>query len=401
MRPLEDIHIRAALRNSGFPLVIEGANNGEAIVVKAIDDGSDDSRGLFQEDLMIKGHLPSRESIATVVLIFSVILGLLLCYFLAIPFLPAIVGSFTLAVLFAPLDTRIRTAMRFPGISAVTTVAIVALIVVVPAILVMGTLLSEADRSAALIRSLIDGENWTRAIESRPRLAPTLRLINQRFDIPELIRASTSWLAGWSGTFVQFSVSGVINLLLTFYFLFYLLRDREKMIAATKKMLPLSGPEFTRLADRVANTISATVFGMTAVAVLQGVLGGAMFWWLGLPAPLFWGVLMGLLAVVPLLGAFVIWAPTAAYLALAGDMASAALLAAWGTIVVGLVDNVLYPILVGNRLMLHTIPSFISIAGGLLLLGAPGVVLGPVIVSVFLTLMEIWRHRATESRPPS
>ena len=102
---------------------------------------------------------------------------------------------------------------------------------------------------------------------------------------------------------------------------------------------------------------------------------------------------MGLVAVVPFLGAFVIWVPAALFLALSGHFVSAAILAFWGTIVVGLVDNVVYPILVGRKLMMHTVPSFIAIVGGVILLGAPGVVLGPLIVSISLTLMEIWKAR--------
>ena len=171
--------------------------------------------------------------------------------------------------------------------------------------------------------TLIDAETWTRAIDARPRLAPILRAINERFDIPELITTATSWLAGWSGSFVQGSFTGLISLMLMFYFLFYLLRDREEIARAVEDALPLSAPEFTtRSKGRVTSTIHATVLGMAAVSVLQGILGGAMFWWLGLPAPVFWGVLMGLLAVVPFLGAFVIWAPAALVLALAGDFAS-------------------------------------------------------------------------------
>ncbi|PSB50309.1 AI-2E family transporter, partial [filamentous cyanobacterium Phorm 6] len=110
------------------------------------------------------------------------------------------------------------------------------------------------------------------------------------------------------------------------------------------------------LTDRITNTIFASGYGTAAVAILQGGLGGAMFWWLDLPAPLFWGMLMGLLGIVPFLGAFVIWAPAAIVLGLNGDVSSAIMLTLWGTLVVGLVDNVLYPILVGQRLMLHTVP---------------------------------------------
>ena len=122
--------------------------------------------------------------------------GLVLCYLLAIPFIPALVGGFTLAVLFAPLDTHMRRAVKVDGIAAALTSATVALIVVVPTILVLGALLSETNRNAQSIGALIDADTWTRAIEARPRLSPILRAINERFDIPQLVRAGTSWLAG-------------------------------------------------------------------------------------------------------------------------------------------------------------------------------------------------------------
>jgi predicted PurR-regulated permease PerM len=109
---------------------------------------------------------------------------------------------------------------------------------------------------------------------------------------------------------------------------------------------------------------------------------------------------MGLLAVVPFLGAFVIWAPAALVLGLTGDLTSAALLVVWGTIALGLLDNVMYPILVGRRLMLHTIPSFIAVARVVIFLGAPGIVLGSGIVATLVTLMEILRHCAIEQPHP-
>jgi predicted PurR-regulated permease PerM len=107
--------------------------------------------------------------------------------------------------------------------------------------------------------------------------------------------------------------------------------------------------------------------------------------------PLFWGLVMGLLAVVPLLGAFVVWVPAAISLALNGDWGSALILTAWGAIVVGGIDNLLYPILVKAQLRLHTIPTFISIVGGLILFGASGLLLGPLIVTVTIFFLEIWR----------
>ena len=118
-----------------------------------------------------------------------------------------------------------------------------------------------------------------------------------------------------------------------------------------------------------------------------------MFLWLGMPAPVLWVVLMALLALAPFLRAFVIWAPAAVFLALSGAYTSAVVLAIWGTVVVGLVDNVVYPILVGNKLRMHTMLSFIAVVGGLIFLGTSGVVLGPLVLAVTLTLVQIWRGR--------
>jgi predicted PurR-regulated permease PerM len=355
-----------------------------------LDDGG------VSECFMTGSSIPDRWTISNTVLTLAVVVGLILCYFLAIPFLPAIVWSVTLGVLFVPLDARIRRSVRSANAAAAATVAIVAFIVVVPGILVVGSLLNEAARSVTVISPMLDADRWTQLLDNHPRLAPALRWINERLDLPDLIKASMSWVAGWSGSVVRASVAGAVSLLLTFYFLFYILRDREKAIALAKETLPLSASEFSRISDRFTDTIFATIVGTAAVSALQGALGGGMFWWLGLPAPVFWGVLMGLVAIVPFLGAFVIWVPAALLLALSGELASAAILTFWGTIVVGLVDNVVYPILVGRKLMMHTIPSFIAIVGGVILLGAPGVVLGPLVVSISLTLMEIWKGRNLE-----
>lgn len=335
---------------------------------------------------------------APITLVVAIVLCLALCVFMAMPFLGAIVWSITLAVLFAPFDRIVSDRIGSRGLSAMVTVIVTACIVVVPAILVAGTLLNEAVRSAALVVPMFERQDWLTEISSHRWLAPALQWVQDKVDFPDLIQTATSALANWSGSVLRASFSGVANLLLTFYFLFYMLRDRTTIMAAAGKNLPLSDTEFARLCDRVADTIFATVLGTLAVAALQGGLGGLMFWWLGLPAPVFWGVLMAMLAIVPFLGAFVIWAPAALYLALTGAYTSAVILTVWGTLVVGLVDNVVYPMLVGSRLQMHTMLSFIAVVGGLVVMGPTGVVLGPLLLAVTLTLVQIWRARAT---PPA
>jgi predicted PurR-regulated permease PerM len=190
----------------------------------------------------------------------------------------------------------------------------------------------------------------------------------------------------------------VIGLLLTFYLLFFFLRDRSAALQALRALSPLSEAEMDRLFNRIGDTIYATIYGTLAVSAVQGLLGGMMFWWLGLPAPLLWGVVMALLAVVPVLGAFVIWIPAALFLAMEGSWGKALVLTFWGMIVVGGIDNLLRPILVGKRLKLHTVLAFMSVVGGLILFGPAGLILGPVVFTITIELLEIWRgHTAAEA----
>jgi len=197
---------------------------------------------------------------------------------------------------------------------------------------------------------------------------------------------------------IRQGISQTVTLLLTFYLLFYFLRDRKTALKALRDVSPLPQVEMDQLFRRVADTVYATVYGTVAVAAVQGTLGGLMFWWLALPAPLLWGVVMGLLAVVPVLGAFIVWVPTAIFLALDGSWGKALALTAWGGVVVGGIDNLLYPMLVGDRLKLHTIPAFISIVGGLMLFGPSGLILGPLAFAVTMFLFEIWKTGIAEPR---
>lgn len=345
-------------------------------------------------------HHPLPQRYAMVLLTVVLILGLMLCYFIALPFIPALVWSMTLAVLFAPVERWLRTKIGRRVVSVSLTLVLAALMVVAPVILVSGALVSKLIDSTGLLNAMLSAENWPGLARQHPGLSPAMTWIAGHLDLPELLQSLTGQLGQWGANLVLGSLASVITLLLTFYFLFYLLRDRGLALAAMERMMPLSRSELHSLIDRLVQTIFASVYGTAAVAALQGFLGGLVFWWLGLPSPVFWGAIMGLLAVVPFLGAFVIWVPACLGLALDGQWLSAAILAVWGTLVIGLIDNIIYPILVGRQLALHSVISFIAIVGGLLLFGPHGIVLGPLIVAASQALLEIWRGRLDHDPGP-
>lgn len=337
-----------------------------------------------------------RPGYSTLIIMGIAIIGIVLAYFIARPFVAAIVWSVTLALLLVPFNERLKGILRSPNLAATVTAAFAAFVVVVPTIMVSGALLNEVIRNIGQVPAMADPDYWVDWAQGDAVIITIINWLDGRLDMSQIIRNATEWLTSWSGNVILGSVSGVFTLLITFYFLFYLLRDWKIAIATLEDMLPFEDREFSLLAQRVNDTVFASVYGTIVVAAIQGALGGLMFWWLGLPSPIFWGVLMGLLAVVPFLGAFVIWVPAVVVLLINGQIFSAVLLCAWGTIIVGLIDNIAYPILVGRRLKLHSAPSFVAIMGGLVLFGPSGIVLGPIIFAVSQSLLIILRERVAK-----
>ncbi|MFN0315324.1 MAG: AI-2E family transporter [Burkholderiales bacterium] len=337
----------------------------------------------------------SPSHIRTAVLVLAASFGIYLCYRLAAPFLPALVWALALAILFAPLQRWLESKIKWHSLAALICVLAIGLIVVLPAAFVGQRLVVQAAKGAELIETKVKSGEWRRALEARPRMAALAAKIEQQIDLPGTVNTLATWLSTTAGSIVKGSVLQMIGVCLTFYVLFFFLRDRGAALRCVRSVSPLSSAEMDRLLGRVGDSVHATVYGTLAVSSVQGLLGGLMFWWLGLPAALLWGVVMALLAVVPVLGAFVVWVPAALFLALEGNWGKALALVLWGVIVVGTIDNLLRPILVGNRLKLHTVLAFMSVVGGLILFGSAGLILGPVVLTLTIALLEIWRSPNT------
>src|SRR6478672_6879224 len=335
----------------------------------------------------------SRRHVHSLVLMTVTVVGLYLCYRMASPFLPALAWALALALLLVPMQRWLEPRLHSPGLAAGLLVVVAGLVVVFPALLVGDRLLDEAASGASAVAALVDSGQWRHHLGDYPLLAPMADWVERQFNLPDTVNAITSWLTRTVASLARESALQVIGMVLTLYLLFFFLRDRRAILASIAALSPLTPADTTRMFGDVDDTVHATVYGTLIVAMVQGILGGLMFWWLGLPSALLWGVLMALLAVVPVLGAFIVWIPAAVFLLLDGNGGKALVLTLWGVIVVGGIDNVLYPILVGRRLKMHTLLAFVSIVGGLIVFGSSGLILGPVIFAVTRVLLEIWNRR--------
>jgi predicted PurR-regulated permease PerM len=183
---------------------------------------------------------------------------------------------------------------------------------------------------------------------------------------------------------------------LMLYMLFFFLRDGNRLVAALIRMLPLGDARERQLLAKFAEVSAATIKGTLVVGLVQGALGGGLFWILGIPAPVFWGTLMAVLSVLPAVGPGLVWGPAAIILLGLGEIVKGIVLIAAGVIVIGLVDNVLRPILVGRDTQMPDYLVLLSTLGGLTVFGVSGLVIGPVIAAFFLVVWEMFAQEHAE-----
>ena len=330
---------------------------------------------------------PSHVHIAF--LLFATLLGTYLCYLLALPFLPSLVWAIGLAVLAAPYQNWLETKVGHPGISSLICTCLLGLLVVIPVTFAIQQLAQQASNGAMLMEAKIESGEWRQFFSSQPKVASQMERLGMQLDLPGISKTLATSMSSATMSLLKGSVYQMIDFGLTFYFLFFLLRDRALAKETLCKFSPLTIPQMAMLVRRVNETICATVYGSFVVAAVQGVALGATFWSLGLPAPFLWGVIMAFLALAPIAGAILVWGPAAAFLAMEGSWGKAALLVASGIFVIVAIDNLLRPALVGKRLQIHTVPVFISVVGGMLIFGPSGLLLGPIVLTVTQVLLEL------------
>jgi len=298
-----------------------------------------------------------------------------------------------LAVIAHPLHERILARLHSPTAAATLALVLVTLVIALPTAALVREVGREAVASADAFHRMMDGERWKRMLDQVQWLAPVRDWLDREFDVrDQMAQASGSVAKGVQGALTSGIEFGV-TLMVTFFLLFFFLRDKWRILATVEGLMPLAPAEAAEVVHKLRDMIGAVVYGTLVVALVQGSLGALIFWYLDLPSPLLWGTIMALLAVLPILGAGIVWAPAAALLALDGQWDKAMILVGWGAIVIGLIDNIMLPMLMRKRLHMHTVPVFIAAVGGLLAFGATGIVLGPLIFALGFALLEVWRRR--------
>lgn len=337
-----------------------------------------------------------RGSLQVSVLAAVTIVCLIVCIWLAAPFFTAIVWSLALAVAAYPMHLWIVQKVTNPTWAAALTVAIVVLLILAPLLLVAQQVVVEFSAESQRLETWLASTDFESLFSNSPYISNIYLFLKHYMDFEKEASALQSNIGRNFPQWLGNTLSTVTQFFITIFLLFYIFRDRGAVIQTFCYYVPLSRQESTMVMDRVGSMIYASVYGSLGVALVQGTLGGLMFWILGLPAALLWGAVMMLFGLVPLVGTSIVWLPASIALFLQGNTTKGTILLAYGVTAISLVDNLLYPYLVGNSVRLHTVPVFLSIAGGLIVFGLSGLIIGPAVLALTLALLEVLRKRTED-----
>ena len=339
-------------------------------------------------------NLESR-SLWVLLLIVSLALGWIL-----LPFYGTILWASIIALLFAPLHRWLLVRMRQRRtLAALLTLLVVLLIVVLPLVLIAAAMAREAADVVSRLQSgdLNPGVYFRGVFDALPQWTTTVldRLGLVDFDTLQkrlvgALAQGSQFLATQAMSIGQNTFEFVASLFICLYLAFFLIRDGDDVARVIRRAIPLAPSHKKELVAKFATVIRATVKGNLLVAAIQGALGGLAFWFLGVNAALLWAVLMAFLSLLPAVGAGLVWVPVAIYFFVSGAIWQGVALIAWGVFVIGLVDNVLRPILVGKDTQMPDYVVMITTLGGIAVMGINGFVVGPAIAAMFIAVWHIY-----------
>jgi predicted PurR-regulated permease PerM len=328
------------------------------------------------------------------------------------PFLASVLGGLMLTFIFFPLHARLQNRIRSPNLCAATSTLIVLITIIVPVFIMTWTLVNEASELLPIVREWI-GKQQQEGF-SRPDNAIAMYLLRfwerispylDRWDIDlqsmtaETIRQLGNTITTFGTETLKEVTRLIINLLFLIMFLFFFFRDGKSMVKVIIDLVPMEEENKQFIVTRLDRTLVAIIRGAFITCSIQGMLTGVGLAVAGVPFAVLLGFTAALLAVVPFVGASLVWAPAAFYLLLIDEIFASIGLALWGLFVVGLIDNFLRPFIVGKHAQLPILLLFIAILGGLQVYGLVGVLIAPLVVASVIAFAQIYHEQYLLKNP--
>lgn len=329
-------------------------------------------------------------------------LGIIITFGIAVlyiflPFIYPIFWASVLAIMFYPVYQKLRQSLKLPGLSAVTTVGLVIIMVFLPLFIVSMLLINE---SLHIYNQVADSgvfgsiDEVTQKIQNIPYIGSYLGNVQTEWAnyATSAAKAVSMFIINNLTAVTQSSIRFIFLFFIMLYTLYFFLKDGKRMLSRLMHLSPLGDEYEEMLYERFTSTARATLKGTLIIGFIQGTIGGILFWATGVQGALVWGVLMIVLSIIPAVGSTIIWFPTGLIMLATGQYTEGIIILACGVFVISLIDNVLRPPLVGKDTQMHPILVLFSTLGGISLFGISGFVIGPVITSLFLAIISMYDH---------
>ena len=337
---------------------------------------------------------------------------ILLAFYIARPFLPAIFTGGILAYLSYPLYAKTLKYIKNRNASALIISILIILLITIPFLIVLGliskeaystyTSLSQQNLGTNFMSIMCKNEDWV-SCRSLKSLVQFLPEDNLDYYLQATIEKITGFIISNASKFLASVPSVLLNLFVMVFVVFYFLRDGSALGARIKNILPLNEPHKREVLDKFHHVVYGVFYGNITIAIVQGILGIIGFSLLGVPSPILWGFVMMLFALVPHFGSAIIWLPAALNLIFIGYLQNdssliirGTILIAYGVLVISTIDNILKPKLIGSKAKIHPILVLIGVLGGLSLFGFIGFILGPLMLALLVTFIDIYEKEKAE-----
>ncbi|MDF2643053.1 MAG: putative rane protein [Pseudomonas sp.] len=343
-------------------------------------------------------------------LLLLVVLVTIAFIWILLPFYGAVFWAVILGIIFSPVQRRLQLKFGWQrNVTSLCTLTICLVIAILPVIVISALLVQEG---TVLYKNVESGQLDIAGYlaEYKDLLPASLQNLLDRMGMGDLnglrdkiakgAMQGSQYLATQAFSFGQGTFDFVVSFFIMLYLLFFFLRDGHDLVRRLRTAVPLAEQQKRRLQLKFTRVVRATVKGNVVVAVTQGALGGFIFWVLDIPSALLWAVIMAFLSLLPAVGAGIVWAPVAVYFLLSGMIWQGVVLALFGVFVIGLVDNVLRPILVGKDTRMPDYLILISTLGGMAVFGLNGFVIGPLVAALFMSTWGIFAGTKKKVRLP-
>lgn len=328
----------------------------------------------------------------------AVVVISVLAFLIMRPFIVAILSAAALSYIFYPFYLMIlgkfkkSAFMPLKTLAAMLTCFVIILIVLIPTAIMTSILTYELRNGYLFLQELIKSPEWT--LPSIPHNALPFKITQENLKGPVI--EVFSQLLTWLQKVVKSIPNYILNIFVTVFSTYYFLKHGKDLYEFFKSVIPFSNERYKQIIERFDDISRGMIVGQIVVGIVQGILAWLGFWFLGVSNPVLLGFLTAVISIIPLLGAAIVWVPVDIYLFITGyftgDYFRAIALLIYGTLVISLIDNILKPKIVGENAKIHPLIILFGILGGIQLFGLPGILIGPLVLTLFDLVIEIYRE---------